>query len=105
MNFFLKVFLYFLTSSLSSYAEAHKAFKFSSVFRMQIEAAHNVFKFVFFVSRIFQELLYSGSEHRLRRIVTSISVLDLNRATPAKFRTQIEQIVTPLEQPQFRFKT
>ncbi len=41
IKFFKKSFFYFLTGSLSSYAEAHKALKFSSVFRMQIEAAHN----------------------------------------------------------------
>jgi hypothetical protein len=35
---------------LSSYAEAHKVFKFSSLFRTQIEAAHNAFKVAPFVS-------------------------------------------------------
>jgi hypothetical protein len=51
------------------------------------------------------ELLYIGPEHKLRRIVSSTSVQDLNRAAPATFRTQIEQIRTHFEQPQKRFKT
>jgi hypothetical protein len=38
------------------------------------------------------ELLFIGFEHKLRIIVSSTSVQDLNRAAPAKFRTQIEQI-------------
>jgi hypothetical protein len=46
------------------------------------------------------ELLYIGPEHKLRRIVSSNSVQDLNRAAPATFRTQIEQIRTHFEQPQ-----
>jgi hypothetical protein len=46
-----------------------------------------------------------GPEHKLRRIVSSTSVQDLNRADPATFRTKIEQIQTHLEQPQKRFKT
>ncbi len=46
-----------------------------------------------------------GPEHKLRRIVSSSSVQDLNRAAPATFRTQIEQIWTHFEQPQIRFKT
>jgi hypothetical protein len=37
-----------------------------------------------------------GSEHILRRIVSSTSVQDLNLAAPAIFRTQIEQIQTIL---------
>jgi hypothetical protein len=41
----------------------------------------------------------------LRRIVSSTSVQDLNRAPPATFRAQIEQIRTHFEQPQKRFKT
>jgi hypothetical protein len=51
------------------------------------------------------ELLYIGPEHKLRRIVFSTSVQDLNRAAPATFRTQIEQIWTHFEQPQKRFET
>jgi hypothetical protein len=51
------------------------------------------------------ELLYKGPEHKLRRIVSSTSVQDLNRVGPATFRTQIEQIRTHLEQPQKRFET
>ncbi len=51
------------------------------------------------------ELLYIGPEHKLRRIASSTSVQDLNRAAPATFRTQIEQIRTHFEQPQTRFKT
>jgi hypothetical protein len=51
------------------------------------------------------ELLYIGPEHKLRRIVSSTSVQDLNRAPPATFRTQIEQIRTHFEQPQKRLKT
>jgi hypothetical protein len=43
-------------------------------------------------------------EHKLRRIV-STSVQDQNRAAPATFRTQIEQIRTHFEQPQKRFET
>jgi hypothetical protein len=50
------------------------------------------------------ELLYLGPEHRLRRIVSSSSVQDLNRAAPATFRTQIEQTCMHLEQLQIRFK-
>ncbi len=45
------------------------------------------------------ELLYIGPEHKLR------TVQDLNRALPATFRTQIEQIRTHFEQPQKKFKT
>jgi hypothetical protein len=51
------------------------------------------------------ELLYIGFEHRLRIIVSSASVQDPNRAAPASFRTQIEQIQTHFEQPQIRFRT
>ena len=51
------------------------------------------------------ELLYIGSEHKLRRIVSSISVQNLNWAAPAKFRTQIEQMRTHYKQPQFAFET
>jgi hypothetical protein len=40
-----------------------------------------------------QEVLYLGSEHRLRRLFSSICVQDLYRATPALFRTQIEQLL------------
>ncbi len=52
-----------------------------------------------------QELLYISPEHKLRRIVSSSSVQDLNRAPPVTFRTQIERIRTHFEQPQKRFKT
>ncbi len=38
------------------------------------------------------ELLYIGFEHKLRIVVSSTSVQDLNRAAPATFRTQREQI-------------
>jgi hypothetical protein len=38
-------------------------------------------------------------------IVSSSCVQDLNRAAPATFRTQIEQIQTHFEQPQIRFRT
>jgi hypothetical protein len=41
----------------------------------------------------------------MRRIVSSTSVQNLNRAAPATFRTQIEKIQTHLECPQVRFKT
>ncbi len=51
------------------------------------------------------ELLYIGPEQKLRRIVSSTSVQDLNGAAPATFRTQIEQIRTHFEQRQKRFKT
>ena len=51
------------------------------------------------------ELLYIGFEQKLRTIVSSASVQDLNRAAPATFRTQIEQIRTHFEQPQIRFRT
>jgi hypothetical protein len=51
------------------------------------------------------ELLYIGLEHKLRIIVSSTSVQDLNGAAPAIFRTQIEQIGTHFEQPQMRFRT
>ncbi len=50
------------------------------------------------------ELLYKGFEHKLRIILSPISVQDLNRAATAKFRTQIEQIQTHFEQPQIRFR-
>jgi hypothetical protein len=46
-----------------------------------------------------------GFEYKLRRIVSSSSVQDLNRAAPATFRMQKEPIWTHLEQPQIRFKT
>jgi hypothetical protein len=52
-----------------------------------------------------QELLNLGSEHKLRRILASTFVQDLNWAAPAIFRTQIEQIRTHFEQPQIRFRT
>jgi hypothetical protein len=58
-----------------------------------------------FASRKLLELLDLGPEHRLRRIVCSTFVQDLNREAPATFRTQVEQILTPLEQPQIRLKT
>ncbi len=48
---------------------------------------------------------YIGLEHKLRRIVSSTSVQDLNRAAPATFRTQIEQVQMHFEQPQIRFRT
>jgi hypothetical protein len=38
-----------------------------------------------------QELLYLGPEQRLRRLLSSICVKNQYRATPATFRTQIEQ--------------
>ncbi len=49
-------------------------------------------------------LLYIGFEHKLRIIVSSTSVQDINRAASATFRTQIEQIRTHFEQPQIRFR-
>jgi hypothetical protein len=51
------------------------------------------------------ELLYIGPEHKLRRIVSSATDQDLNRAAPATFRTKIEQIRTHFEEPQKSFKT
>ncbi len=103
------------------------------LFRTLFEAARNVFKLLYlcpeiiltlnaffwlaigfpafssiialFASWKLLELLYMGPEHKLRRIVSSTSVQDLNRADPATFRTKIEQIQTHLEQPQKRFKT
>jgi hypothetical protein len=45
-----------------------------------------------FVSWKLLELLNIGPERKLRRIVSSSSVQDLNRAAPATFRTQIKQI-------------
>jgi hypothetical protein len=36
-------------------------------------------------------LLYLGSEHRLRRIVSSTFVQDLNRGAPETFRKAIEK--------------
>jgi hypothetical protein len=42
------------------------------------------------------ELLYIGSEHKLRIIVSSTSVQNLNRAAPATFRAQIEQKLEPI---------
>ncbi len=42
-------------------------------------------------------LQYIGFEHKLRIKVSSTSVQDLNRAAPATFRTQIEQIRTHFE--------
>jgi hypothetical protein len=58
-----------------------------------------------FVSWKLLELLYRGFEHKLRIIVSSTSVQDLNRAAPATFRTQIGQIRTHFEQPQIKFRT
>jgi hypothetical protein len=58
-----------------------------------------------FVSWKLLELLYIGLEHKLRIIVPSTSVQNLNRAAPATFRMQIEQIWTHFEQPQIRFRT
>jgi hypothetical protein len=37
-----------------------------------------------------QELLYLGPEQKLRRLFSSICDQDIYRATPATFRTQIE---------------
>ncbi len=51
------------------------------------------------------ELLDIGFEHKLRIVVSSTSVQDLNRAAPATFRTQIEQVRINFEQPQIRFRT
>jgi hypothetical protein len=48
--------------------------------------------------------LYLGSEHRLRRIVSSSSVQGLNKAAPLTFRMSIEQIQTHLEQPPISLK-
>jgi hypothetical protein len=58
-----------------------------------------------FVSWQLLELLYIGFEHKLRIIVYSTSVQELNRAAPATFRTQIDLIQTHFEQPQIRFRT
>ncbi len=49
--------------------------------------------------------IYMGLEHKLRRIISSTFVQNLNGAAPAIFRTQIEQIQTHFEQPQIRFRT
>jgi hypothetical protein len=38
-----------------------------------------------------QELLYLGPEQKLRRLLSSFCVQNLYRATPATFRTQIEE--------------
>ncbi len=101
------------------------------LFLTLFEAALNVFKFLYFCPEIILtlnaffwlaigapafsstialfaswkllELLYIGFEQKLR-IVFSTSVQDLNRAAPATFRTQIEQIWTHFEQPQKRFE-
>jgi hypothetical protein len=51
------------------------------------------------------ELLYICFEHKLRIIVSSTPVQDLNWAAPATFRTQREQIRTHFEQPQIRLRT
>ncbi len=61
--------------------------------------------FLLFASWKLLELLYIGSEHKMRRVVSSTSVQDLNRAAPATFRTQIEQIRTHFEQSKKRFET
>ncbi len=94
------------------------------LFRTLFEAALNVFKLLYlcpetiltlnaffwlafgfpafssiialFVSWKLLELLYIVPEHTLRRIVSSASVQDLNRAAPVTLRTQIEQIRTHL---------
>ncbi len=102
------------------------------LFRILFEAALNVFKLLYLYPEIFWlsmpfsdwlldfphflllllyaswkllELLYIGPEHKLRRIGSSTSVEDLNRAAPSTFRTQIEQIQTHFEQPQKKFVT
>jgi hypothetical protein len=119
----------FLFVSNFIWAEAQKEFKMSILFLTFFEAALNVFKLLYlcpeviltlnaffwlaigfpsialFVSWKLLELLYIGPEHKLRRIVSSTSVQDLNRAAPATFRTQIEQILTHFEQPQKGLKT
>ncbi len=51
------------------------------------------------------ELLYLGFGHKLRIIVSSTSVQDLNRAAPATFRTQIELIQMHFEHHQIRLST
>ena len=58
-----------------------------------------------FVSWKLLELLYIGPEHKLRRIVSSTSFQDLNRAAPATFRIQIEHIRIHFEQARIRFRT
>jgi hypothetical protein len=63
----------------------------SSLFCTYFEAAQNAFKFALFASWMLQELLYLRPEQRLRRQLSSICVQNLYRATPATFRTQIDQ--------------
>jgi hypothetical protein len=62
-------------------------------------------QYCFIASWKLLELLYIGSEHKLRILVSSTSVQDLNRAAFATFRMQIEQIWIHFEQLQIRFRT
>ncbi len=75
------------------------------MFRTQVKAALNVFKFALFVSWISQELLYLGPEQRWKWLFSLVCAQNLYRAAPAKFRTQMEQIRTHYEQPQFALET
>ncbi len=68
-----------------------KSVQISILFWTLFEAAQNGFEFAVFASWMLQELLYLGPEQRLRRLLSSICVQNLYRATPATFRTQIEQ--------------
>ncbi len=58
-----------------------------------------------FVSWKLLELLYISFDYKLRILVPSTSVQNLNRAAPATFRMQIGQIRAHFEQPQIRFRT
>jgi hypothetical protein len=78
---------------------------FSAFFWLAVWFLRIFYNFALFASWKLLELLYIGFEHKLRIIVSSTSVQDLNRAAPATFRTQIEQIRTHFEQPQIRFRT
>ncbi len=82
---------------------------FSAFFSLAVRFFLCIFyNIALFASWKFLELLYIGFEHKLRIIVSSTSVQDLNRAAPATIRMQIKQIQTHLthfEQSQIRFRT
>ncbi len=77
---------------------------FSAFFWLAVWFLRIFYNIVLFAYWKLLELLYIGFERKLRIIVSSTSVQDLNRAAPATFRTQIEPIRTNFEQPEIRFR-
>ncbi len=104
--FWLTVWFYLSWEQLNLYSESAWSCSINvpTILRAALFTSKLDLILALFVSWILQELLYLGSEHRLRRIVTSVSVPYLNRSAPAKLRTQIEQIRMHLEPLNFGLK-